>query len=125
MKYPAEIYAKAFLGALQSSGREEERSVIKNFSSLLKKNGDLQNHEKISLEIEKLMSKKDGGIFVSIEVAKKAGAAAKKLAGLFSEKDVVKINILPELLAGARILINGEREFDFSFKRRLKDLFAK
>src|SRR3989344_2675025 len=112
MKYPAEIYAKAFLGALQSSGREEERSVIKNFSSLLKKNGDLQNHEKISLEIEKLM-------------AKKAGAAVKKLAGLFSEKDVVKINILPELLAGARILINGEREFDFSFKRRLKDLFAK
>ncbi|OGF51465.1 hypothetical protein A3I27_00830 [Candidatus Giovannonibacteria bacterium RIFCSPLOWO2_02_FULL_43_11b] len=125
MKYPAKIYANALLKVLGSSGKQAEWRIIKRFAALLQKNGDLANYGKISSEIERLIARKNGGKFISMEVAQKEGEATKKVANFFSERDIVKVRVLPELLAGARILVDDEREFDFSFKKRLKDLFSK
>lgn len=123
MKYTAETYAKAFLEALVRAGEQGEKRVAKNFAALIKKNGDLANYGMISLEIEKLLAKREGGKFISVEVARD-GNAIGKITNLFSKKDVVKIRTTSELLAGVRVLIDNEQELDFSFRRRLKTLFS-
>src|SRR3989304_3793237 len=125
MKYPAETYAKAFLEGLEDAGKKRERALVKNFTSLLERNGDLADHDKIYLEMEKLIAKKSGGRFISMEVADKNGAGAKKLTNLFSKKDVVKVSVLPELLTKAKKFIVGVDGRMISPSVMPKDLFEK
>ncbi|MBI2024303.1 F0F1 ATP synthase subunit delta [Candidatus Giovannonibacteria bacterium] len=125
MKYSPESYAKAFLDALSRMDKKDEGKLIKKFISVLAKNGDLGNFEKISIAIKKIITKRGNGKFIDLELARPMN---KKLMDAtlknFSDKDHVEIKYRPDLLAGCRILMDGERELDYSFKRRLKNLFS-
>ena len=124
MKYPAEVYAKSLMAVLGGSARMAEAKILKSFLKLLNKNGDIGNSDKIIREIRKIAVKKDGGRFVEIESARPLTAELrKKLLGSFSPKDYIESREREELLAGARILVDGEIEVDFSFRKRLRNLF--
>lgn len=125
MKYPAEEYAKALLEIFSREDKKDEGKISKRFVQILAKNGDLGNFEKIFLEIKKILTKKKKGKFIDLELARPLD---KKLTDHvlknFSDNDHVEIKYRPDLLAGCRILIDGEKELDFSFKSRLKKIFS-
>ena len=124
MRYPAEIYAKALVEVLEGSARRDEDRITKSFLKILEKNGDLRNSEKIFKEIRKAVVKRSSGKFIEIESARPLGEELKlKLEQIFSEKDYIEFREREELLAGARILADGEQEMDFSFQRKLRQLF--
>lgn len=125
MRYPAEIYAKALFEALEEGREKEEGKMLKRFSALLEKNGDADNFEKILSAFRKMIVKKYGGRFITLEFSGQPnGALVEKLSWLFSKKDSVELRFRQELLAGVRILIDGEKELDFSFQSRLNKLFS-
>ncbi|HBT81794.1 hypothetical protein A2757_03205 [Candidatus Giovannonibacteria bacterium RIFCSPHIGHO2_01_FULL_48_47] len=125
MKYPAEIYAQALFEALEEDGGKEESKALKRFSALLEKNNDADNFEKILRAFEKIIVEKSGGKFVTLEFSRPVDEnLVKKLSSIFSKKDFVEFRERPELLAGVRILIDGEKELDFSFQGRLNKLFS-
>jgi F0F1-type ATP synthase delta subunit len=58
-----------------------------------------------------------------VEVARKAkglDAAVKKIA---KKSDIVEEKINPDLIAGIKITINDEMQFDGSFAKKVKELF--
>jgi F0F1-type ATP synthase delta subunit len=124
MKYSAEIYAKAYVEAVEKSERKREAELSKNFLALVEKNGDLGSLGKIMREIEKMTVKKNGGRFVEIELARDDKKLANKIRQTFGSTDRVEVREKPELIAGARVLIDGDKEVDFSFARKLKNLFS-
>ncbi len=111
MKYAADLYAKAFL---------ETKADPKRLLAVVKKNGDLLGLHKIVAAIETLLVKKAGGHIVHLEFARTNELADKFV---FSPKDRVSISINPALIAGVRITIDGEKEFDNSFQRKVNQLF--
>ncbi|OGF82487.1 hypothetical protein A3B18_00710 [Candidatus Giovannonibacteria bacterium RIFCSPLOWO2_01_FULL_46_13] len=124
MKYPPQIYATAFLEVLEKNKKDEPK-IRKRFLEVLKKNGDIANFGKIAKEMQKILAAKNGGKVVEIEFARPLSKKLEdKVRGIFSEKDFVSTKHKSELLAGARILINGGKELDFSFQRKLRKLFS-
>lgn len=124
MKYPAETYARAYIEVLDGAKKKDQAEVTKKFISVVEKNGDLGGLKNILREAEKIAVKKGGGRFIEVEVARESDSLTKKIISLFSAKDHIEIKERPELLAGARVLIDGERELDFSFASKVRKLFS-
>ena len=61
---------------------------------------------------------------VTFETARKTTANQKKLLDSFiKEGDVVKEKINPELIAGIKIIINNNKQFDASMQKKLQEIF--
>ncbi|HEY4493143.1 MAG TPA: F0F1 ATP synthase subunit delta [Candidatus Paceibacterota bacterium] len=119
MRYSAKDYAKAFmeLGAASSQ--------IKGLFSAMKKNGDLGQRQKVVKEIERLEVKKHGGHLVEIEFARAQDAKAREeIISQFGKRDRIVTRVKPDLIAGARIIRDGEYELDISLSGKLEKLFA-
>lgn len=124
MKYPAEAYAAAFFEAVKEN-KKDEGKIIPKFLQTVRKNGDWGSVNKIFKMIAKKMAGAVGGRSVSVECARKPGKdTVEKLMKSFSEKDYVEFHIVPELVAGTRILINGERELDTTLLNKMNKLFS-
>ena len=124
MKHTAHIYAKAFVEALgEHPSPEKERARIKNFIALLVKNGDIGHARKILESAKKVIREKKGRRSVVIETARPLpthGLAEE----ITKPSDVVEEKIDPELIAGVRITINDELQFDGTLKRKINELFS-
>lgn len=105
MKYKAKDYARAIAGV--------KKFDPKVFLRLLEKNGDLKKAKAIIAELEKLNHRK-----VVIETARKT-----KTTWDFGKNDIVEEKVNLELVAGAKITINGEKQIDFSLKNKLEKIF--
>ena len=126
MRYSAELYAKAFLATLSGKTPDEERNVIRRFLEAIKKFGDSRNLGKILAAVERLAVKKAGGREVVLESAREIPASLRKeLEAKFTSGDLIRERMNPALIAGIRILIDGEWMVDVSLKRRLEKLFIK
>ncbi len=123
MKYSPHIYAKAFVEALgEHPSPEKERARIKNFIALLVKNGDIGRARKILESAKKMIREKEDRRSIVIETARLL--SARGLAEeILKPSDVVEEKIDPELIAGVRITINDELQFDGSLRRKLNELF--
>lgn len=123
MKYPAKIYAKALV-ELALKGRGKEQEIVSGFLNLLKKNNDLQGAKKIGELAQNLYLKKTGKRKIVLEVARKLNKDNRKALGAFAkEGDLVEEKINPDLIAGIKIIINGEKQFDQSVLNKLKKIF--
>lgn len=119
MKYSPRLYAQALAAA---KGKE----VIPNFLKLLRKNGDERLLPKIVAEAEKLILVKSGRRKVVIESARPLSDQQKKLLHkALKPGDVVEEKISPELVAGVKIIVNNELQFDATLARKLKKMFDK
>lgn len=123
MKYKPKLYAKALSEAILAKDANESK-ISENFLKLLEKNGDMGKASQIISLAQKLFIKKTGRRQLTIESARKIKAKQKELIDSILQKgDVVEEKINKDLLAGIKIIINGEKQFDASMQKKLNNIF--
>jgi len=121
MKYNYKIYAKALVSALDEAlDSVQKEKIIKNFLFLIQKNNDVRQLKKIINYASKIIYKKEGRQKIILETARPQNNLKNLFQKFFNEKDIIEEKINPNILAGLRIVINNEKELDFSFKKRLE-----
>ena len=125
MKYPTSAYAKALVEAIGDVKEKDKEAIVKNFLALLRKNGDDAHLAKILGEAERFMREKQGTRKLTVESARPIGTFVKALLkNIAKPGDLFEEKINPELVAGIKILVNDELEFDGSLKGKLDKLFS-
>ena len=121
MKYNYKIYARALVSALdEAQDLAQKEKIIKNFLFLVQKNKDVRQLKKIIDFASKIIYKKEGRQRIILETARPQNNLKNLFQKFFNEKDIIEEKINPNILAGIRIVINDEKELDFSFKKRLE-----
>lgn len=124
MKYPANAYAKALVDAIGVGKGKNEEAITKNFLALIRKNGDEAYLAKILGEAERLLREKDGTRKLIVESARPLAKSAEALLKEIEKPgDVFEKKISTDLIAGIKIVVNGELQFDGSLKGKLDKLF--
>jgi len=119
MKYPANTYAQALVEAIVAP-KADPAKIQKNFLAIIRKNGDEGRLKAILESAERLLGKKTGDRKVIVESARPLTGSVKSLFGNFlRSSDSVETKIHPELVAGVRITVNDELQFDGSLKGKL------
>ncbi len=124
MKHSPEIYAKAFIETVMKAQKERQKDLLGRFLSVVKKNGDQAGFFKIFRQVKEMAARKKGNKVVVIEFARQVPQSLEdRLKNCFSPSDCVDVFVRPDLLAGTRILINNEKELDFSMRKKLRKVF--
>jgi F0F1-type ATP synthase delta subunit len=125
MRYSLKNYAEALAAAIYGVELDRKDAIIRNFLALLRKSGDETHAEKIVGATEHILHKKDGLREIVFESARPLERANRKLLSEIAKtKDVIALRVNPDLVAGVRIVIDGEREFDGSLKGKLDKIFS-
>ena len=121
MKYSAQTYAKALVEVLTShEPKAKDEEIAQNFLALVRKNNDEGHLKKILEEASRFARGRGGVRKVTVESARELKATQKDLVKQFIKPgDVVEERIDPELIAGIRIILNDELQFDGSLKNKL------
>ncbi len=123
MKYPPRAYAEAFLLAL-AEGLSSENATSR-LSSVLRKNGDYARAGQVVHEVEGILAEKNGGRMVRVEFAREQESAVReKILSRFDAQDRVTVVVNPTLIAGVRVLLNGEEELDVSLSGKLQAMLG-
>ncbi|SRR5258708_4965891 len=125
MKYPAHIYGKALAEAIVAATVKDRDGIVKNFLALVRKNGDEPFLRKIVTEAERFVREAEGLRKVTVEVAREPGAHAKAFIKTFAKPgDIFEEKIDPRLIAGVKITVNDDMQFDGSLKGKMDKLFS-
>ncbi len=125
MKYSIEQYAKALVAVISEVGPEREPMIPGNFRKLLRENGEEVRAKKILDRAEQLLREKNGIREVVFESARKLKAEHEKELGKFlGANDQMALRVNPGLIAGVRVTIDGEYEFDGSLRDKLNKMFS-
>lgn len=125
MKYLPQIYARAFSEiAADSSADKKANILIKNFLNLIKKNNDQHLLKKIYEQTEKIVREKSGKKKIILETARNIKNLNKVIKKIAKKGDIVEEKNNPGLLAGIKIIVNEEMQFDGSIKNKIKNLFS-
>ncbi|MEK7540980.1 MAG: F0F1 ATP synthase subunit delta [Patescibacteria group bacterium] len=117
------LYAKALTEVLVKKGIDEKK-IINNFINLLVKSGQERKSKEILSLTEDFLLAKQGKRKIIFETARKTTVNQKKILSNFAkEGDVVKEKINPEIIAGIKIIINNEKQFDASMQKKLQSIF--
>ena len=104
MKHKIKDYATA-LSELIMESNSDKKKFIGRFLDLLRKNNDMGKAKKIVVMTEDIILNKKDNKKVVLQMARKI----KNLENLFAKKnDIVEEKINPELVAGVKIVVNGE-----------------
>jgi F0F1-type ATP synthase delta subunit len=123
MKYnKIKNYAIALAEVLSKTGIDEKK-VTDNFVKLLVKTGQEKKSKEILNMAEDLLLKKQGKSKVTFEVARRLTAENKaSLKKFIKEGDIAKEKINHGLIAGVKIIINNEKQFDNSMLSKLNNI---
>jgi F0F1-type ATP synthase delta subunit len=125
MRYSLQNYAEAFAAAVREAGADQQDTVARNFLALLGKSGDDVYAENIVKATERLLRKRDGGREVVVESARPLEISNRNLLSeIATAKDAVTLRVNPDLVAGVRIFIDEEMEFDGSLKGKLDKMLS-
>jgi F0F1-type ATP synthase delta subunit len=128
MKYAPHIYAKALVEVLSTPagrGAMSDDEIAKNFLAMVTKNGDERHLRKILEEASRFARGKSGVRKVTVESARALGASQKAAVEHFIKPgDVVEARIDPELIAGIKIIVNDELQFDGSLRNKLNKVLG-
>ncbi len=121
MKYPAHIYAKALVEVLGGPDAERAKErIAENFIALIRKNGDEMHLRKILEEASRMSRGRSGLREVVIDSARTLTEAQRKEIGrVLGKEDIIVERVDPSLVAGIRITVNEELQFDGSLARKL------
>ncbi len=122
MKYPVKIYSKSLAQALVGKKDKEQEKILSNFVFLVKKNRDGSKLKKILEDAQSLYLKKIGRDKIVFEFARSKDNYLKILKSIVEEGDVAEEKINPELIAGVKIIVNGEKQFDYSLANKIKNI---
>ena len=124
MKYLPVIYAKALVSVLKKEPVESHAKISANFVKLLKKNGDLEKAWKVIEEAERIILKESGGRSVKVIIPREIPKTlSEKIEKSFGSKDRVGFEINRNLIAGTKIIFDGEKIMDNSLATTLKRMF--
>ncbi len=128
MKCTPEIYARALSNATAEAKPAERANILRRFVRAVAKRGDARKLPAVLAILEYQAVHARGGRMITIETTgnpkgQSFGTQRTVLWRLFKPADHIETREAPELIAGARIVIDGEREIDFSLARRLKKIF--
>jgi F0F1-type ATP synthase delta subunit len=122
MKYKPKIYAEALADSLsEKKSPIDGKKIVNNFLKLLEKNQDMKKAKEIVALAEALLLKKSGNKKVVLETARKG--AVRDFVNTFAKKgDMVEEKINPAIIAGIKIIVNNEKQLDFSLSSKLSKL---
>jgi F0F1-type ATP synthase delta subunit len=128
MKYAPHIYAKALVEVLSAPagpGKKNDGELAKNFLAFVRKNGDEGHLKKILEEASRFARGKSGVRKVTLESARALQPAQRAaLARFIKPGDVVEELVDPDLIAGIKIVVNDEMQFDGSLKSKLSKVLG-
>jgi F0F1-type ATP synthase delta subunit len=124
-KYKAKDYAEALSDVLSEKATDlESKKKASNFLKLLEKNGDMRKAKEIINLTETIFFKKTGRKKIVLESARKLNESQRKgLKLLETAGDITEERINKNLIAGVKIIINGNKQFDGSLQRKLQNIF--
>ena len=96
------------------------QKIVENFLTLLKKNQDIKKAKEIVALTENILLKKTGNKKVMLEMARKNSVV---LRSVIKKNDIVEEKINPALIAGIKIIIDEEKQLDFSLQKKLNKIF--
>lgn len=124
MRYSPHDYAKALVEAIDDP-KVDRAAIHKNFLALVRANGDEAQLGKILDEAARLVRGNGGAREVMIESARPLAKAQEKMVHqLLKPGDVVAYKVDPDLIAGIKVTVNDEMQFDGTMKAKLDDLFG-
>ena|SRR3989338_4160414 len=112
------IYAQVLVLALA----DKKTGIFERFFKVLERNGDTKKIKQIAAEVEKILLEKSGNKDVVIETARRV--PKNSLKHFIKKGDIVREKINPELIAGVKIIVNGEKQLDFSLQKKLDEIFS-
>lgn len=117
------VYAKALAEVLSKKRSvNEEKKIVQNFLLLLEKRGGMSNAKVIVSQAEMMMLKNKGNKKITLETARKI-ELKKMIKGLVKTGDTVEEKINPSLVAGIKVIVDGEQQLDFSLAKKLNEIF--
>jgi len=123
MKYSLQIYAKAFSGVAAKPSAKSD-VLVKNLLALIKKNNDPHLLKKIYARAEKLVREQIGKRKIVIETARPIENVDKVIGKIIKKDDIFIEKINPDLIAGIKVVVNDEMQFDGSMQKKIKNLFS-
>src|ERR1700722_14850261 len=124
MKYSTHDYAKALVEAIENPAVKDKNAIEKNFLALVRRNGDEARLMKILTEAARISRGKDGSRQVIVEAARKLSASQEKIVHQFMKPgDIAEYSTNPDLVAGIKITVNDEMQFDGTMKAKLDRMF--
>lgn len=125
MRYSPTLYATALYRVIESGESGDYKTIFKNLWNTVKKNGDQSKVDSIINAFENLVVKSNGGRMVQVETARDINFnLSKEVGSLFVKEDVVIRSINSKIVAGIRIVVDGEQELDFSLATKLRKMFG-
>lgn len=125
MRFRVQDYAGAFREALSSAPAAMQGELLRRFLNVVRKHGGRSRIGEIVRTIEALEVRERGGRWIELEFARPMD---NRILGRFrtrtTRRDHLNVRINPGLVAGVRITMDGEIEFDHSLKRKLEKLFS-
>ena len=119
MKYSSHIYAKALVEVLEDRHVNADIAT-RNFLGIVRRNGDEAHLGKILEESARLARGKRGIRKVTLASARELTVKQEaEMAHFLKAGDVVERRIEPELIAGVKIIVDDELQFDGSLKKKL------
>jgi F0F1-type ATP synthase delta subunit len=115
-------YAKAL--AQVAMNKKDNKKSFENFLALVKKNSLERKLREIVSLAEDIILEKQGKQKITLETARKITPAQKKtLNSVSKEGDIITEKLNPELIAGIKIIINDNKQFDGSLQKKLQSIF--
>lgn len=116
------IYAKALVGVILDK-KADEKKIVENFVKLLKKTGQEKRVKEILDLAEDMLLRKQEKKKIVFEVARRLTSENRALLKQFArEGDIVKEKINHNLVAGVKITVNNEKQFDNSMLNKLNNI---
>ena len=104
--------------------QEKEGMVVREFIALLSRQGMLSKSGAIIALAEDYLLQKKGHRVVVIETPRAVSRPQEKLIKSFLKTgDKVSYKINADLVAGMKVTVNNEKQFDFSLKKKLEEIF--
>lgn len=119
-----DVYAEAFVKTL--AGRHVSETVIERFIASIRKHNDWARRNNIIRACEKKMRQRDGKELITIESARELSLAQREKLSLAwkGKNQDIEYRINPSLIAGVKIVIDEEKQFDGSLRRKLDKMFS-
>ena len=125
MKYSIQTYGKALAEVVAEAKGKNPETIVVNFLKLIQKNGDEAHLRQIVEEGARYARRNLGIRKVTVESARKLSSAQEAEINKFIKSgDIVEEKIDPELIAGIRIILNDELQFDGSLRGKLEKIFS-
>lgn len=126
MKRLTRIYREAYLKALDNKSPADQKRITARFLSRLVRDRALSRIGQIEKGIRRAYMKNSGRSEIAVESAAKLDSKYRReLERMFGTRAAIRETVNPDLVAGARILVDDELLIDATGKRFLNDMFMK